>query len=35
MALEESGGNRIVTAKSLEMSRSSLYHRMVKLGLID
>ena len=35
MALEENGGSRIAAAKSLEMSRSSLYRRMVKLGLID
>ncbi len=35
LALEENGGSRLAAAKSLEMSRSSLYRRMLKLGLMD
>jgi transcriptional regulator with GAF, ATPase, and Fis domain len=35
LALEENGGSRTATAKSLEMSRATLYRRMVKLGLLD
>jgi transcriptional regulator of acetoin/glycerol metabolism len=33
MALDEAGGNRNATAKALGMGRSTLYRRMVKLGI--
>ena len=33
MALDEAGGNRIAAAKALGVGRSTLYRRMVKLGI--
>jgi transcriptional regulator of acetoin/glycerol metabolism len=33
IALEETGGSRILAAKSLGVGRSTLYRRMEKLGI--